>query len=487
MEPTTDHSPGDSGLNSGVNMGAEAKAIIESVREQELAKVEARTLKGFRDIHPEIAIQKHAMLDTLRMVFQGFGFDPIETPHLEYTEVLTGRAGSEINKQIYRFRDQGDRDVTLRFDLTVPFARYVVQNRGQIEIPFRRYAIGEVFRGESPQAGRYREFTQCDFDLVGSSSIAADAEVVLVMASAMKALGVENFEIHLNNRKLLNGLILELGLDGKEANILRVIDKVGKIGIEATEETLTNEIELSAAQARSVLEFVLLSSNSKSSEELITKTAALCPGNQLFHQGLSELAELVKLIKCSDIHESEFCIDYSIARGLGYYTGIVYETFLRDFPELGSVCSGGRYDDLTKSFSNEELSGVGASVGLDRLMAGLDKLGKLSKRKTCADVLIMQPAEDLREGIFESARTLRSAGFKVDVYPDATKLKKQFKYAEAKGHRYAVIPRKETDGRLSFQLKNLETQQAVVAPDTSDLVRQALRQSANLERGAGHA
>ncbi|MEZ4755048.1 MAG: HisS family protein [Bdellovibrionota bacterium] len=297
--------------------------------------IEARTLKGFRDLLPAEAIAKGSMLQALRNVFDSYGYVPIETPHLEYTEVLVGDAGDDIQKQLYRFRDNGDRDVTLRFDLTVPFARYSVQHASHLPLPFKRYAIGEVFRGEKSQHGRYREFTQCDFDFIGTTSIASDAEIVLVIAASMRAISVDSFTISINNRKVMNGLSNHLGAADKAVDILRIIDKISNIGTEGAKKELI-AVGLPESSATTVLEFISLS-NSYQSTALFEKLSPYADQDETLAEGVKELKGLIGILEQSGLDSSCYKIDLSTARGLGYYTGTVYETLLDDLPQLGSV------------------------------------------------------------------------------------------------------------------------------------------------------
>jgi len=421
--------------------------------------VEARTLRGFRDLLPDVAMIKSAMLAKLRKVFESFGYVPIETPHLEYAEVLLGQGGAEINKQIYRFRHGAGEDaaeMALRFDLTLPLARYAVQHRGEIGMPFKRYAIGEVFRGEKPQAGRYREFTQCDFDIVGADSVTADAETAEVIAAAMQALGVTDFTIRLNNRKVMNGLAQSLGVLDRVPEILRIIDKLEKLGLDGVKASLAGEVGLGAREAGKITEFIAISAFS-SGQELFKKVAPYRELNQNFSDGLDELEQLYWILSALALDARTFRIDFSVARGLGYYTGTVYETYLHKLPKIGSVCSGGRYDDLTKSFSTENLPGVGASVGIDRLIAALKELGLGEALGTPAEVLFTVMNSEVAPLVHKTAWVLRRAGINVEVYPDPVKLKRQFEYANRKGHAFVVTIGPDEVKKGTLQLKNMKS------------------------------
>ena len=416
--------------------------------------VEARTLSGFRDLLPGLSMQKSQMLAKLRAVFESFGYVPIETPHLEHADVLIGKAGSEIGKQIYRFRDHGERDVALRFDLTVPLARFVVQHKNELGLPFKRYAIGEVFRGEKAQAGRFREFTQCDFDFIGSTSPSADAEIVQVIAASMQALGIADFTIRINNRKVMNGLIESIDASEKAADVLRIVDKLDKIGTADVREALAKESGLSAQQIEALMTFIGLSSQGDQCT-LLERAKSYSTLNENLAAGFMELDRTLAVLKGLDLPTSNYRVDFSVVRGLGYYTGIVFETILNKLPHFGSVCGGGRYDNLTKSFSSDHLPGVGASVGLDRLIAALEQLGLSEVKATPAKVLFTQLSDELTPLVHRSAQAVRQAGINVEVFPECAKLRKQFEYANRKGHAFAVTIGPDEAKKGTLQLKNL--------------------------------
>jgi histidyl-tRNA synthetase len=400
--------------------------------------IEPRTLKGFRDLLPRDAIIKNRMQTILSKVFESFGFVPVQTPHLEYAECLLGDAGNEIQKQVYRFQDNGKRDVALRFDLTVPFARFIAQHKNEVGLPFKRWVIGNVFRGENTQAGRYREFTQCDFDFVGTESLGADAEIVQVICASMQALGIHEFQIRINNRKVLNGLAAALGVQDKIGSILIEIDKLEKVGEPIVREALMTSVGLSDVQANEFLAFVSLSSSDLSSSELLTRTSSYRERHELLAQGLGELETVLQLLAKAGIEDPTVRLDLSIARGLGYYTGIVYETKLLKAAAIRSVCSGGRYDNLTETFQKERCPGVGASVGIDRLIAALDQLGLLPTTATSAKVLITLPAPERLADAIALGAALRSQQLDVEVYPEPHKMKKQIDYARRAGHPFLI-------------------------------------------------
>ena len=397
-------------------------------------KVEPRTLKGFRDILPADALIKERMLQKIKNVFFSFGFAPIETPHLEYTEVLIGGTSEEIGKQLYRFNDQGDRDVCLRFDLTVPFARFVTQHKAELGVPFKRYAVGNVFRGEQPQFGRYREFTQCDFDFVGVDSLTADAEIVELIIAQMQGLGLKRFIVRINNRKSMNGLATYLGIPEKSSDMLRIIDKYDKVGRDGVRSELKQELNIDDKMVDEILDFVELSA----SGDILKLASAYKEKNELLKTGLEELETLSQILTDAGLAEY-FKIDFTIARGLGYYTGIVYETNLLDLPEVGSVCSGGRYDNLTQNFTKEKLPGVGASIGLDRLIAALLKLELMQSSNTPAQVLLTLMDYKDSGAVHKIATSFRTNGIACEVYPEPAKLKKQFQYADRKGHKFVAV------------------------------------------------
>lgn len=398
---------------------------------------EARTLSGFRDILPDNASVKESMLNSIKEVFKSFGFVPIETPHLEYAEVLVGKGSEEIQKELYKFRDHGGRDVALRFDQTVPLARFVVQHKHMLANPFKRYAIGNVFRGERAQAGRYREFTQCDFDFIGTTSILSDMEIVQVINNSLISLGINNFTIRINNRKILNGLAKYFQVEDKIEDILRIVDKIDKIGKEKVQEELLESAGIDNEAIDEIIKFISIKQEDDNFFEIITEYKNY---NELMKEGIEELEAIFEILGTLDIDPDNYKIDFSIARGLAYYTGVVYETILDDLPSMGSVCSGGRYDNLTKSFSDDDnMSGVGASIGIDRLMAALEKLELIKGKNTTADVLILNIDDRYISNIHKTAQELRRASIKVEVYPDTMKFKKQMKYANSQGHEFVLI------------------------------------------------
>lgn len=405
---------------------------------KEQALITPRTLSGFKDRLPQEAMAKSRLLRTVSEVFEGFGFVPIETPHLEYAEILVKQGSDEIQKELYRFFDHGGRDVALRFDQTVPLARFISQHRNALGLPFKRYAIGNVFRGERAQRGRYREFTQCDFDFIGSESIGSDAEIIQVIYASLKALGIERFTISMNNRKILNGICDYFGVKEQTSDVLRIIDKLDKIGEESVIKELVEELGLSQESARGILGFTSLKQEG-SSEEFFAKVASYEGLSDSLREGMGEMRALYAILDTLEMDRACCKINFSIARGLGYYTGIVYETTLDALPSIGSVCSGGRYDNLTQSFSKERMSGVGASIGVDRLLAALEELGLLEGRGTSAQVLVACMEESQLAYSYKVAERLRTLGIKSEVYPEAVKPKRSLAYANSKGHPYVAV------------------------------------------------
>ena len=414
---------------------------------------EARTLSGFRDILPDNASVKETMLNKIKEVFKSFGFVPIETPHLEYAEVLIGKGSEEIQKELYKFRDHGGRDVALRFDQTVPLARFVVQHKHQLTMPFKRYAIGNVFRGERAQAGRYREFTQCDFDFIGTTSILSDMEIIQVIIDSLISLGIENFTIRINNRKILNGLAKYFGIEDKIEDILRIVDKIDKIGEDKVKEELKESANIDDNAIDEIIKFISIKEEDK---DFFSKIAHYKEYNEQMKEGIEELESIFSILATLNIKKENYQIDFSIARGLAYYTGTVYETVLDDLPSMGSVCSGGRYDNLTKSFSEDDnMSGVGASIGIDRLIAALEKLELIKGKNTTADVLILNIDDKYISNIYKLGEELRYNGIKVEIYPETTRFKKQMKYANNKGHEFIIILGENEIESNTITLKNM--------------------------------
>jgi histidyl-tRNA synthetase len=419
-----------------------------------VTRIEPRTLKGFRDYLPEAMIPRERLIETARRVYRSYGFSPIDTPALEYLEILTGKGSEETDKQLYRFQDHGGRDVGMRFDLTVPLARFVAQHINELGTPFKRYHIATVWRGENTQRGRYREFMQCDFDTIGTLAVAADIETGLVIHDLMRAIGFEKFQIRVNNRMVLNGLLEKLGLTDRSVAVLRALDKLGKAGREAVAAEM---IETAGATSQQASEVLRLSELSGGNNEVLKQLGPLVAGNERGEQGVARLAELMAAVQAAGVSQERLRLDVSIARGLDYYTGTIFETFLEDLPGIGSVCSGGRYDNLAELYTSQQLPGIGASLGLDRLLAAMEELGMLPKVTTPAEVFIPYFDAGRLHDYLRLASQLRASGLGVEFYPEPKKLGQQLKYADRRGFRVAIIAGEQEFGSQSVQLKNLAT------------------------------
>ena len=374
-------------------------------------------------------------METARKVYRSYGFVPIDTPTLELSEILCGKGSEETDRQMYRFQ-HGKRDVAMRFDLTVPLARFVAQHHNELGMPFKRYHIGNVWRGERPQAGRFREFAQCDFDTIGTNSIASDIETVLVINDLIRAIGFEQFKIRLNNRKVLNGILEKANLAEHSVAVLRALDKLPKIG---SEKVRLEMLETTGAPDSSIDQILVLSQISGTNREIIQQLGTLCEGNELAEQGREQLSDVIDATQALGLTEQNLEIDVSIARGLDYYTGTIVETFLTDLPSFGSICSGGRYDNLAQLYTKPPLPGIGASLGLDRLLAAMQQLDLIPNTKTTAEVMIVQFDKSKLSEYLKLAADLRRQGIAVELYPESKKLNQQFKYADRRGARAVII------------------------------------------------
>ena len=416
--------------------------------------IEPRTLAGFMELLPNEQILFEQMKQTIEKTYQRFGFLPLDTPILELSEVLLAKAGGETEKQIYRFT-KGDTDISMRFDLTVPLAKYVAKNYGNLSFPFRRYQIGKVYRGEKTQKGRFREFYQCDIDIIGDGElgIVNDAEIPSVIYNLISDLGFNDFTICINNRKVLNGLFREVNQEQNAVDIMRTIDKLAKIGKEKVVEEL-KEIGVDDQAIERILTFIEIDGTT---DEKISKLENLGILNEMFTQGLEELKQVVKYIRIFGVPDTHFKIDLTIARGLDYYTGTVYETFLNDYKELGSVCSGGRYENLAEYYTDKKLPGVGISIGLTRLFYKLNELQLIKSDKySMSDILIIPMAEDMTKSI-ELASDLRKEGINTEVYLNDKKLKAKFKYADKLKIPYVVVIGEDEISSNTVKVKNMET------------------------------
>lgn len=415
--------------------------------------VEPSILSGFMELLPKEQMVLTRMTDIIKKTFESYGFIPLDTPVLEKSEVLLAKSGGETAKQVYRF-NKGDSDIAMRFDLTVPLARYVAQHYGELTFPFRRYHIGKVYRGEKPQKGRFREFYQCDIDIIGNGSlgIVNDAEIVSVIFSTFKALNIGAFKIMINNRKLLNGYFDYLNIENT-VETLRIVDKIDKIGRENVKKELIKEVNVSEETAEAVLEFL---DNSGSVSDIITKLKTYEIENETFRQGLTELEAVCENIKALGVDEEYFTVNLKIARGLDYYTGTVYETLLCDYPQLGSICSGGRYDELASNYTKQSLPGVGISIGLSRLFYQLNEVGaiKYDNRCTPTEILFI-PMSDTVTYTLEKATEFRNAGYSVEVYMNDGKVSKKLTYANKLGIPYAAIIGEDEMNSGVFKIKDM--------------------------------
>jgi histidyl-tRNA synthetase len=413
--------------------------------------IDPATLKGFRDYLPDAALARNRLIRKLEETFEAFGFVPIDTPALEYSEILLGKGGGETEKQVYRFFDSGNRDVALRYDLTVPFARFMAAHRSELYLPFKRYHVGKAWRGENPQRGRFREFMQCDFDIVGCDSDSADFEILLLMVESMKTLEVGDFQIRFSHRGILNRFLRRLGLADRGLEILRIIDKLAKAGTDKTGEMLRSVMDSDSADR--VLSFIREEESFAKTMEKLTEEAG---GDD---RDTARIHRVQELIEEADLG-GYFRLDPSITRGLDYYTGIVYETTLAAAPQVGSVCSGGRYNDLASLYTRETIPGVGSSIGLDRLLSVLhERNGSLVQGEN-PRLLVLFMDETYLGQYHRFASELRALGIDVEVYPEKKKLSRQFQMAEKKGIPFALICGEEEMEKGTITLKDLETRKS---------------------------
>ena len=403
-----------------------------------MAKMTPRTLSGFMELLPGPQQQMERIMEILRRTYSLYGFTPLDTPVIESSEVLLAKGGGETEKQIYRFQ-KGDADLSLRFDLTVPLAKYVAQNYGHLTFPFRRFQIGKVYRGERAQRGRFREFYQADIDIIGDGKldITNEAEIPSIIYQTFTSLGLTRFQIRVNNRKILNGFYAMLGLTEKSGDIMRTVDKLDKIGAGKVRTCLTEDVGLTAEQADEIMRFISITGSNR---QVLDALAGYQGRHKLFDQGLEELNTVTRYLSAFGVPEENFAVDLTIARGLDYYTGTVYETTLLDHPEIGSVCSGGRYDNLAEYYTDRQLPGVGISIGLTRLFYVLGEQGLLNPQLPTApaDVLILPMTQDLTPAIRLATR-LRSAGVRTQLYTEQKKFKAKMNYADKLGVPYVVF------------------------------------------------
>ena len=419
-----------------------------------MKKTEPRTLPGFMELLPQEQILFNQIKDTIKNNYEKFGFLPLDTPIIEDSNVLLAKAGGETEKQIYRF-NKGDNDLSLRFDLTVPLAKYVAKNYGNLAFPFKRYQIGKVYRGERAQKGRYREFYQCDIDIIGDGelSIINDAELPNIIYNTFKELDFGKFTISINNRKILSGLFESLDLSEKIAEILRIIDKIEKIGTENVKKEL-EILNIENEKINKIIEFIKIEGTT---DEKLNALESINIQNETYIKGLNELKEVVKYMRVFGIPDDYFKIDLSIARGLDYYTGTVYETFLDEYRLLGSICSGGRYENLAEYYTDKPLPGVGISIGLTRLFYQLNEINIIKAgKKSITDVLII-PMTDNFEYVTKVSNNLKSEGKNVQIYYEDKKIKTKFKYADKLQIPYVAVVGEDEEKNNTYTLKNMQT------------------------------
>lgn len=418
-------------------------------------KISTKTLPGFNEYLPAEQLAFNDILDTIRGVYESYGFVPLDTPVLERQEVILAKAGGETEKQIYCL-EKGDEKLALRFDLTIPLARYVSEHYNNLVFPFRRYCISKVYRGERPQRGRFREFYQADIDIVGEGelSLINEAEIVSIISSVFSTLNFGDFTVRLNNRKLLTGFFESLSLSKEATDILRIVDKIDKVGADQIKEILI-KFEIEAVKVDKILEFVTLKDN------ILESLAKMKIDNAIFQQGLSEIKEVIAYLEDYGVPASNYKIDLSIARGLDYYTGTVYETVLNDYPQIGSVCSGGRYDDLAGYYSDRKLPGVGVSIGLSRLFFQLQEAGLIAtKQATSADIFLV--SENIKAAS-ALANNLRHSGFSVLTAYGPEKFKKKLTLANRLGVKMVIILGEDEIAGGYFSLKDMTSGEQVKA------------------------
>ena len=418
--------------------------------------IKPRTLSGFMELLPGKQAQFERMLSILRETYSSYGFAPLDTPVIEDAQILLAKGGGETEKQIYRFQ-KGDSDLALRFDLTVPLAKYVALHCNELAFPFRRYQISKVYRGERAQRGRFREFYQADIDIIGDGKldILNEAEIPAIIYKVFRGFGLTRFQIRVNNRKILNGFYAMLGLSEKSGDIMRTVDKLDKIGAGKVKDILTEDCGLSDEQADEILKFIAIRGTNA---EVLSALEGYAGRNEMFDLGLSELKAVTANLAAFGVPEGNFAVDLTIARGLDYYTGTVYETTLLDHPEIGSVCSGGRYDNLAGYYIEKQLPGVGISIGLTRLYYVLDEQGLLNPElpSAPADALVL-PMTDEPGPAIALAETLRSAGLRVQLYGERKKFKQKMAYADKLGVPFAVLLGEDEIAEGMCSVKNMKT------------------------------
>ena len=445
-------------------------------------KVQPRTLSGFMELLPRQQMVMERIMEILRETYSLYGFTPLDTPIIEASEVLLAKGGGETEKQIYRFT-KGDADLALRFDLTVPLAKYVALHYNDLSFPFRRYQIGKVYRGERAQRGRFREFYQADIDIIGDGKldVTNEAEIPAIIYQVFTRLGLHRFQIRVNNRMILNGFYAMLGLTDKAGDIMRTVDKLDKIGAGKVRDLLTAEdIGLTADQAGEILAFIAIQG---SNQQVLSALESYRGRNKVFDQGLDELHTVVKYLSAFGVPEKNFAVDLTIARGLDYYTGTVYETTMLDHPEIGSVCSGGRYDNLAEYYTDKQLPGVGISIGLTRLFYVLQEQGMLNEalNSAPADALILPMTGDL-EPAAALATQLRQAGVRTQLYTEQKKFKQKMTYADRIGVPYVLFLGDDEIAQGTVSVKYMATgeQVALLAAEAAEYLQKGLAGQGNV-------
>lgn len=447
-----------------------------------MEKVTPRTLSGFMELLPADQIKMERLLSTLRETYELFGFTPLDTPAIESAEVLLAKGGGETEKQIYRFM-KGDSDLALRFDLTVPLAKYVAANYANLAFPFRRYQIGKVWRGERAQRGRFREFYQADIDVIGDGKLGImnDAEIPSIIYRAFTALGLEDFTIRINNRKALNGYFELLGVADRAGDVMRAIDKLEKIGPDRVLELLTDECGMDARSAGEIMEFVAFAGSNGEKLSFLEDRAA---GSEKLAEGVAELRAVADALPRFGVPERNFRLDFTIARGLDYYTGTVYETSMNAHPEIGSICSGGRYDNLAGFYTDRQLPGVGISIGATRLFYVLNEQGMLNGQLAAApaDAMVISMTGDMNYAA-RAATELRAAGVRTQLYGEERKFKQKLSYASKLGVPFAVIIGEDEQARSLVALKDMRTgvQETMSAAQAAGRIAGAVRGAAGVK------
>lgn len=440
-----------------------------------MAKVSPRTLSGFMELVPREQMKMERIKEKLRSTYSSYGFTPLDTPVIEAAEVLLAKGGGDTEKQIYRFT-KGDSDLALRFDLTVPLAKYVVAHYSELSFPFRRYQIGKVYRGERAQRGRFREFYQADIDIIGDGKldIINEAEIPAIIYDTFSALGLKKFKIRVNNRKLLNGFYAINGMSERAGDIMRTVDKLDKIGAEKVKQLLIDEVKMLPCKADNVLDFMAIKGTNAQVIESLERYRGM---DATFDLGLDELIAVTKYLADFGVPEENFAIDLTIARGLDYYTGTVYETEMTEHPEIGSVCSGGRYDNLAEYYTDKQLPGVGISIGLTRLFYVLGEQGLLSDELVSApcDALVLPMTEDLGYAV-SAAAALRNEGIRVQLYSEMKKFKAKMNYADKIGVPYVIFVGEDEIAENLLSVKDMQTgeQKKLGTSDAAALIKAAV-------------